>query len=86
MQLPKKEDRGAHHNTQIYYDSDRDYKTALKSGIPQRFFEGNMNWENFKINKQVTLLRQISCTYWNIDWIETYRDADMRSQVRILLF
>lgn len=45
-----------------------------------------MNWENFKINKQVTLLRQISRTYWNIDWIETYRDADMRSQVRILLF
>ena len=47
MQLPKKEDRGAHHNTQIYYDSDRDYKTAPKSGIPQRFFEGEYELGKF---------------------------------------
>lgn len=47
MQLPKKEDRGAHHNTQIYYDPDLDYKTALKSGIPQRFFEGEYELGKF---------------------------------------
>ena len=47
MQLPKIEDRGAHHNTQIYYDPDIDYKTALESGLPQRFFAGEYELGQF---------------------------------------
>lgn len=47
MQLPEMKDRGTHHNTAVYYDPDVDYKTALKSGLPQRFFAGEYELGQF---------------------------------------
>lgn len=47
MKLPKIEERGAHHNTQIYYDPYVDYKIALESGVPQRFFAGEYELGEF---------------------------------------
>lgn len=40
MQLPPEEERGEHHSTKVYYDPDTDFNVSLKSGIPQRFFNG----------------------------------------------
>lgn len=52
MKLPKIEERGAHHNTQIYYDPYVDYKIALESGCLSAFLPANMNWESSKIIKE----------------------------------
>ncbi len=41
LELPPEGKRGTHHNEFVYYDAELDYLTALKSGIPQKYFSGD---------------------------------------------